>query len=56
MDLAEKWEIKTELWDRPWSSLSGGEAQRLSLAIAYGLNRAEILLLDGACFTFLLPP
>jgi len=46
MYLAEKWEIRAELWDRPWNSLSGGEAQRLSLAIAYGLNRAEILLLD----------
>jgi len=46
MELAEKWDIATELWDRPWSTLSGGEAQRLSLAIAYGLNRAEVLLLD----------
>ncbi|KAI9509391.1 P-loop containing nucleoside triphosphate hydrolase protein [Russula earlei] len=44
--LAEEWDIKEELWDRPWNLLSVGEAQRLSLAIAYGLNRAEILLLD----------
>lgn len=48
MDLAERWGIARELWDRPWSSLSGGEAQRLSLAIPYGLNCAEVLLLDGA--------
>ncbi|KAH9063428.1 P-loop containing nucleoside triphosphate hydrolase protein [Lactarius vividus] len=46
MDLAERWGIVRELWDRPWSSLSGGEAQRLSLAIPYGLNCAEVLLLD----------
>jgi ABC-type iron transport system FetAB ATPase subunit len=51
MDLAERWGIARELWDRPWGSLSGGEAQRLSLAIPYGLNCAEVLLLDGA-----LPP
>ena len=48
MDLAERWGIARELWDRPWGSLSGGEAQRLSLAIPYGLNCAEVLLLDGA--------
>ncbi|KAN0133775.1 ABC transporter [Lactarius tabidus] len=46
MDLAERWGIAKELWDRPWGSLSGGEAQRLSLAIPYGLNCAEVLLLD----------
>ncbi|KAH9079418.1 P-loop containing nucleoside triphosphate hydrolase protein [Lactarius deliciosus] len=42
----QRWGIARELWDRPWSSLSGGEAQRLSLAIPYGLNCAEVLLLD----------
>lgn len=47
MDLAEQWGVARELWDRPWGSLSGGEAQRLSLAIPYGLNCAEVLLLDG---------
>ncbi|KAF8275008.1 P-loop containing nucleoside triphosphate hydrolase protein [Lactarius quietus] len=46
MDLAERWGIAKQLWDRPWGSLSGGEAQRLSLAIPYGLNCAEVLLLD----------
>ncbi len=50
MSLAEKWGITEELWDRPWSLLSVGEAQRLSLAIANGLDRAEVLMLDGACF------
>jgi len=44
--LAEKWGITEELWDRPWSLLSVGEAQRLSLAIANGVERAEVLMLD----------
>jgi len=46
MVLAEQWGIAKELWDRPWSLLSVGESQRLSLAIAYGFNRAEVLMLD----------
>ncbi|KAI0273640.1 P-loop containing nucleoside triphosphate hydrolase protein, partial [Gloeopeniophorella convolvens] len=46
LELAERWGIGRELWDRPWGSLSGGEAQRLSLAIPHGLNSAEVLLLD----------
>jgi len=50
IDLAEQWGIAKELWDRPWSVLSVGEAQRLSLAIAHGLNRAEVLMLDGTLF------
>jgi len=44
--LAEQWGIAKELWDRSWSLLSVGESQRLSLAIAYGFNRAEVLMLD----------
>ena len=51
MILAEQWGISKELWDRAWSLLSVGEAQRLSLAIAYGFNRAEVLMLDGTCVT-----
>lgn len=52
MTLAEQWGIAKELWDRPWSLLSVGESQRLSLAIAYGFNRAEVLMLDGAYLFF----
>ena len=55
MVLAEQWGIAKELWDRPWSLVSVGESQRLSLAIAYGFNRAEVLMLDGACFTITMP-
>ena len=36
-----------KLWDRGWSNLSGGEAQRLLLAAAISLDTAEVLLLDG---------
>jgi ABC-type Mn2+/Zn2+ transport system ATPase subunit len=50
--LAEQWGIAKELWDRPWSLLSVGESQRISLAIAYGFNRAEVLMLDGAFIYF----
>jgi ABC-type iron transport system FetAB ATPase subunit len=47
MDISKGWGIDEELWDRSWTSLSGGEAQRIALAAAMGLNTAEVLLLDG---------
>lgn len=47
IDLGSEWKLEEELWDRPWSSLSGGEAQRTFLAIACTLRNTEILLLDG---------
>ncbi|KAG6878921.1 hypothetical protein C0992_006613 [Termitomyces sp. T32_za158] len=46
LEICREWGIDHHLWDREWSSLSGGEAQRLTLAIALGLNSAEVLLLD----------
>ncbi|KAA1471160.1 P-loop containing nucleoside triphosphate hydrolase protein [Dentipellis sp. KUC8613] len=46
IDVASSWGIDEDLWDRAWNTLSGGEAQRLALAIGFGLNTAEILLLD----------
>ncbi|KAG1891047.1 P-loop containing nucleoside triphosphate hydrolase protein [Suillus subluteus] len=46
MDISKGWGIDDELWERNWTSLSGGEAQRIALASAMGLNTAEILLLD----------
>ncbi|KAI0362349.1 P-loop containing nucleoside triphosphate hydrolase protein [Trametes cingulata] len=45
-EVAESWGIQKELWDRSWANLSGGEAQRIVLAIAVGLDTAEVLLLD----------
>lgn len=47
MQVAEEWGIDEELWDRPWTSLSGGESQRIALAVAIGLPGSEVLLLDG---------
>jgi len=46
INIAEQWGIDEELWDRPWSYLSGGESQRIALAAALGLNSADVLLLD----------
>ncbi|KAG2034910.1 P-loop containing nucleoside triphosphate hydrolase protein [Suillus americanus] len=46
IDISKGWGIDDELWDRNWTSLSGGEAQRIALAAAMGLNTAEVLLLD----------
>ncbi|KAF7976694.1 hypothetical protein HWV62_5845 [Athelia sp. TMB] len=46
IDVAKVWGIEEGLWDREWSNLSGGEAQRIALAAAVGLNVAEVLLLD----------
>ncbi|KAG1782536.1 P-loop containing nucleoside triphosphate hydrolase protein [Suillus placidus] len=46
MDISKGWGVEEELWDRNWTSLSGGEAQRIALAAAMGLNTAEVLLLD----------
>jgi alpha-D-ribose 1-methylphosphonate 5-triphosphate synthase subunit PhnL len=50
------WGIEKVLWDRAWADLSGGEAQRINLAIAVGLDVAEILLLDGTSLSLLSTP
>jgi len=44
--IASLWGIEDELWDRDWGNLSGGEAQRLALAIGLSIQGTEILLLD----------
>ncbi|KAE9396063.1 P-loop containing nucleoside triphosphate hydrolase protein [Gymnopus androsaceus JB14] len=44
--IASSWGVDTQLWDRDWSNLSGGETQRIALAIGVGLDTAEVLLLD----------
>lgn len=50
MKIAEQWGVDDDLWDRPWSKLSGGESQRVALAIAIGISGAQVLLLDGLSF------
>jgi ABC-type bacteriocin/lantibiotic exporter with double-glycine peptidase domain len=40
-----KWGVAVTLFDRPWSKLSGGESQRIVLAIALSMQ-PTVLLLD----------
>ncbi|WVW81912.1 hypothetical protein I302_103912 [Kwoniella bestiolae CBS 10118] len=46
LDLAQDWGVDKVLWKRDWGTLSGGEAQRIALAVAVGIGGAEVLLLD----------
>ncbi|KAK0197088.1 P-loop containing nucleoside triphosphate hydrolase protein [Armillaria mellea] len=46
IDVGAAWSLDHNLWDREWANLSGGESQRIALAVALGLNTAEVLLLD----------
>ena len=53
-ELAKKWDVPRELWNRGWGDLSGGESQRIALACALGRGNGlggggEIVLLDGEC-------
>ena len=43
--IAANWFLGEEIFDRPWNTLSGGEAQRASLSIALALQ-PSVLLLD----------
>lgn len=45
MEIAQNWNLPAKTWDQPWNDVSGGEAQRLSLAIASAL-RPQLMLLD----------
>ncbi|KAI9216813.1 P-loop containing nucleoside triphosphate hydrolase protein [Blastocladiella britannica] len=45
ISIAEEWLVPEALWDKPLNSLSGGEAQRVMIAIGAALN-PSVLLLD----------
>lgn len=47
IEIGEAFEVSSELWNRPWMNLSGGEGQRILIATALALDTAEVLLLDG---------
>jgi ATPase subunit of ABC transporter with duplicated ATPase domains len=44
-EIAAEWGLPASVFDRPWTTLSGGEAQRASLAIALS-SEPRVLLLD----------
>lgn len=50
LEVGSRFGIDPILWDRNWTELSGGEGQRVMMAIGVALGTAEVLLLDGESF------
>lgn len=47
LEVGSRFGIDSGLWNRNWTELSGGEGQRIMMAIGVALDTAEVLLLDG---------
>ena len=47
LEVGSQFGIDPNLWNRNWAELSGGEGQRIMMAIGVALGTAEVLLLDG---------
>lgn len=47
LEVGSEFGIDPKLWNRNWAELSGGEGQRIMMAIGVALGTAEVLLLDG---------
>ena len=50
LEVGSQFGIDRNLWNRNWAELSGGEGQRIMMAIGVALGTAEVLLLDGEFF------
>jgi len=47
LEVGSQFGVDPKLWNRNWAELSGGEGQRIMMAIGIALGTAEVLLLDG---------
>ena len=47
LEVGSQFGIDANLWNSSWAELSGGEGQRIMMAIGVALGTAEVLLLDG---------
>lgn len=54
MNLGSQWGIDTSLWSKKWQELSGGESQRILLAISMS-REPSIILLDEPTSSLDLP-